>query len=306
MATTVRRSAPLLAAALAVGCVLNVANVSRTATSGSPLAFTTLRSDLRAAGFGTGSVEARGADRVGGHAELTILGLLGSGGSLEAIDRGIAFDWDASMSPVMILGVDYAGPARESLMLERLVIEVPRATAIDLETDDARVNVTEIAAPVRVRTDGGAIFVSGATDVDLGSRNGDIEVLADRATVLSGSGRVDLDVGGDVLVETTAGAVRGSFEEGGSITCMAGGSISVELVGPLTRDLDLGAQAGSIELRVPTDASLDLEISTTGGVHVAVGSVTFDGSGPVVRRLGAGGFRVLAHATTGAVRIVGP
>ena len=61
---------------------------------------------------------------------------------------------------------------------------------------------------------------------------------------------------------------------------------------------------GDIELQVPADASLVLSLATMSGIHVAVGDVSFDGSGPLDRQLGAGGYRVIARSEHGSIRIV--
>jgi hypothetical protein len=290
-------------AALAASCTLNVQNVSRTVTADSPLAVTTVETDVTGLVFLGGRVDVRGTDRSGAHAALTVAGLLTAGGSADAIDRGIELAWDDSASPRLVLDVGYHGPALESLSIDALTVDVPTSCGVDVAADDATVNVEGIAAPVRARTAGGSIVVRGSTAADLGADAGNVDVTAASAIVRTVSGGIALDLTGMVDVESTSGSVHGMLRDGGSITCASGGSIRVDLAS-LTSDLDLETYDGAIELRVPVDASLDLELTSSGPLHVAVGSVVLDGTGSLTARLGAGGPRVVAHAHSGSVRIV--
>jgi hypothetical protein len=87
---------------------------------------------------------------------------------------------------------------------------------------------------------------------------------------------------------TESGSIAGTIGDGGSLDA-ASGSIDIELIHALTRDLSIATNSGSVVVRVPTGAPMSLDLSAEdGSLSVRVEGVSHDGDHLVADVAGGG------------------
>ncbi|HEX3557300.1 MAG TPA: DUF4097 family beta strand repeat-containing protein [Thermoanaerobaculia bacterium] len=156
------------------------------------------------------------------------------------------------------------------------VVHVPSRAAVDAESVNGGVSLAGTSGKVRVGTTNGAIDVQDVTgDVDAETTNGGITALR---------------VAGAVKAETTNGAVE------------------VELASlPSGSDLSFESTNGGIHVRLPHDARLTVDASTTNGRVKSDFDV--QGGTPGKRSLrgdiNGGGGRLRVRTTNGGIEILG-
>lgn len=295
------RSISLLAFALAlVGCTFNVDTFAReTPVSNAPAsAATTLRADFSSlahlSGFG---VRVDGdATAAAPSATVTMGGLLSSGTDQSAVIQGVHVGWPVLATDTLGLTIGYDGPALETVWTEGVNVTVPAAWGLDFTLDATSLEVDGVAGPIHAVADSGSIHIRHAGDFTLSASSGSIDVQGRGGSASCDSGSIAVTATAAVVLMTDSGSIEGQFGGGGSASADSG-SIRLQLVGPLDRDLTLSAGSGSIRLIVPVGTSMRVQTQTgSGSSHVDVGGVhsddDFDGT------IGSGGF--LVHATTGS------
>lgn len=287
------------------GCTFNVSSFARDVTSDLSSAPTRVRTDVSGladlGGFDltiTGDPTATSAS-----ATVTIAGLLGSGGSADEAVRGVQIAWpdDPMLAGGHLLTVGYAGTAAETYWTEGMRVSVPSTTALDVNAGATSVYVHGVDADVRVVADSGSIGVEDAGHFELAATSGSISVTGHDGTATCTSGSIATDVTGALVAHATSGSIAGRFGGGGELSADSG-SLDLELVGALDRDLTLSAGSGSIHLVVPTGTSMRVETHTgSGSSHVQVGGV--DSGDDFTGTIGAGGFLVRATTGSGSITI---
>jgi hypothetical protein len=284
--------ASLLAALVAVGCTFNVQafveDVPRSESGAGAL--DRLRVDLDSAGslFDGSAVVVRGAEREGAAADVRIGGLVGAGEDRGAIVDGIRIDWPVADDGAHELVIGYDGPTAETVWVERLAIELPRAAAIEVIGGAGDVDIAGVDGLVRASAGSGSILVRDAGEVELEAGSGSIDVIGARGSVTTGSGSTQMALEGAVFARAGSGSIRGSFDGGCDIET-GSGSIVVDLATAFDGDSRLVAGSGSIILSVPADAGFELEIEVgSGGVSVDAGGVSHHG-GRFTGSVGGGG-----------------
>jgi hypothetical protein len=134
------------------------------------------------------------------------------------------------------------------------------------------------------------------------------------ASVRTQNGRIELEnVDGQITVAVANGPIDGHNVSGRLSASVVNGRLSIDL-GPTLERIELKSVNGAIRVGIPAEASADLQLDAlNGAVSVdprlnMVSTTPADGSGGefssnrVVGRLNAGGPKILAHATNGAVR----
>jgi DUF4097 and DUF4098 domain-containing protein YvlB len=188
--------------------------------------------------------------------------------------------------------------------LDRVDLDLPLHTALELGTGAGSVEVSGLDGFVAVDTSSGSMRVVGAGEVRLHAGSGSIDVSAVRGELVAESGSIRMQLAGDVVASAGSGSIAGSFGAGGRLETRSG-SIDVELVTPLERDLDLRAGSGSITLTVPAGVGFQLEAQVgSGSVHVAVQGAPHDGSDYTGEVAGGGPFRVHVETESGSIHIV--
>jgi DUF4097 and DUF4098 domain-containing protein YvlB len=263
---------------------------------------TTLRVDLEASDLGHAAVvvgPTEGTPTVG----LVVRGLLAFDRPIDEVLAGVRAEFDTSSTPTGLL-FSLDGAREEAISVEEIELALRPGTEIDLTTGRGSVELRGLESDARIVATSGSIDVTDALDVELRATSGSIRVEAATGVLEASSGSIDLAMTGTVEAHATSGSIRGRFGVGGELGCSSG-SLDLELIGPLDRDLTLNASSGSITLVVPPDLAARLEArADSGSVDVSVGAVQSDGE-DFVGELGEGGtFVIRATADSGSVHIV--
>lgn len=298
-----------LAALVAVGCTFNVQAfddraVPRSESDTEP--FDRLRVDLGTLGAPAdgADVVVRGAERESAAADLVIGGLLGAGEDADAVARGIRVTWPTGGDPVREMLVAYDGPSIETVWIERVAIELPLHTELDLTGDAGDVDVAGLDGFIGVTTSSGSIRVRDAGQVLLQASSGSIDVTGAHGQLMTTSGSIAMALAGDVTARANSGSIHGSFGGGGDLETTSG-SIDVDLVTALDRDSRLAAGSGSITLSVPAGSGFQLETTTgSGSVHIEAGGVSHHGPDFVGAVGGGGSFTVRMTTNSGSIHVI--
>jgi DUF4097 and DUF4098 domain-containing protein YvlB len=168
-------------------------------------------------------------------------------------------------------------------------LTVPLNTRVRSRSGSGSVNIESIQGPVEARTGSGRIAIgriAGAVTAETGS--GSIEVLgaSQGLNARTGSGSVEArDLAGPVEARSGSGSIRlayaaagdGDFSTGSGGISVVGlrgrmrahaGSGSIKVEGQPAGDWNIDSGSGGISLRLPPDASFELNArSSSGGIH---------------------------------------
>jgi hypothetical protein len=189
-------------------------------------------------------------------------------------------------------------------------IVVPADTRVLADSGSGTVTVLDIAAPTRAGTGSGSIKLENIGS-DVTAKTGSGTITADsiagafEGRTGSGSIRFSQTAPGDVIVSTGSGSIKLQGVVGALRASAGSGKIVVD--GQQEGDWKLNSGSGSITVKLPDDASFDLNAeSNSGGVRVAEhfsveGKITkkhikaaVNGGGPELRiDTGSGSIRVL-------------
>lgn len=253
-----------------------------------------------------GRVEVRGADRN----EVRVTGSVGKGSkfSLTGTDDRIVIKVENERDDWSWWGGN--GPQEDTV----LVVEVPRAAAIDVDTVSADIEVEGIAGAremelesvsgdQRVRGDAERVevsSVSGDVDVESASRSIGLETVSGDLVARGASGRVTAEsVSGRVTLETgdidelSASSVSGDINlRTGNI---AAGRVKIE------------SMSGEVEVLVPPSLSARIEAeSFSGKIRSDFGTVEEEEHGPgshLKATAGAGAAQITLESFSGDVTI---
>lgn len=135
------------------------------------------------------------------------------------------------------------------------------------------------------------------------------------ASIRTQNGRIELEnVDGQVTVAAANGAIDGRNISGSLSASVVNGRLSIDL-GPTLDTVELKSFNGAIRVGIPVEANADLQLDALNGavsvdprLKMVSEAKPADSSGGeffssrVVGRLNAGGSKIVAHATNGAVR----
>jgi len=135
------------------------------------------------------------------------------------------------------------------------------------------------------------------------------------ASIRTQNGRIELEnVNGKITVAAANGAITGRGISGSLSASVVNGRLSIDLA-PTSEDVELTSLNGAIRVGIPAEANADVQLDAlNGGVTVdprlklVSKDVEGENSGAffskrVVGRLNAGGSKIVARATNGAVRV---
>jgi DUF4097 and DUF4098 domain-containing protein YvlB len=206
-------------------------------------------------------------------------------------------------------------------------ITVPQQTKLTSNTGSGDQTISGLQLPMTAKTGSGNITVervSAETRVSSGS--GDLKVNSIKGVLYAGTGSGNihaLDVAGDAFVNTGSGDIEVRQNAGGSVKAQTGsgnirlhgvkgglradaGSGNIEVEGEPTSDWRLGAGSGNITLKVPTQASFNIDARTSSGSLKV--NHPFTMQGPVARnhiqgKVGNGGVLLDMHTGSGDIEV---
>lgn len=213
-------------------------------------------------------------------------------GNADDLERLRGIDFRAELRPTDVPGVyDYVFPSlpdgvdpRDAALMLRAELFLPRAVAVDVETERGNLGVVGRDAAVRLHT--------GSGEVQLDDVRGDVSVFTGLgAGILHHvSGSIDFESGGGAVVAWIdaigPGGVRIETREP-SVTCYLPDGASCELDARVVR-----SNVGKVGVR----NAFGLPVTEDGAGHVARGTVGAPGGPPVQLRAGSGWVSVTTSA----------
>ncbi|MBT4098246.1 MAG: DUF4097 family beta strand repeat protein [Gemmatimonadetes bacterium] len=166
-----------------------------------------------------------------------------------------------------------------------IVVRLPVASEVSIETVSADVEASSISGPVQVESVSGGVELDiQSKDVDVESVSGDIELRATKAEIQAEavSGDVEIHVQeGNVDVETVSGdiAVVSSKLTGGDAQSVSG---DLDFNVTLTKGcrLDIESHSGDVDLTLPADTSAEIDLEAySGSMRNRVGALQTGGDG---------------------------
>ena len=206
-------------------------------------------------------------------------------------------------------------------------VTVPAQTKLNAHTGSGEISVNGVQLPLTARTGSGSVTAENiGAEARLNSGSGGITVhgvkgsmhaetgsgsirgdgVAGEIVATTGSGSVDLEqtAPGDARVETGSGSVKLRGLKGGLRASTGSGGIHVE--GEPTHDWHLGAGSGTISVKVPAQASFNLDARTSSGSLTVNHQVTMQGAiskNHIQGKVGNGGVIIDVHTGSGNVEI---
>ena len=207
-------------------------------------------------------------------------------------------------------------------------VTVPPQTRLKSQTGSGDQTISDLQLPMTAKTGSGNVTVnriSGETKVSSGS--GDLKINSVKGILYAdtGSGNIHADdVGGDAFVNTGSGDIEVRQSAGGSVKAQTGsgniklqgvkgglradaGSGNIHAEGEPTSDWRLGAGSGNITLRVPSQASFNVDARTSSGtLRFNNHQVTTQGTlakNHIQGKVGNGGVLLDIHTGSGDIEL---
>jgi Putative adhesin len=223
------------------------------------------------------------------------------------------------------------GRIEDSELIRHISIDyeltVPAQTKLNAHTGSGAISITGVQLPLTAKTGSGGITVNnigaetrinsgsggltihgvkGSLHAETGSGSIHGDGVAGEIVATTGSGRVELEQisPGDARVETGSGSVKLRGIKGGLRVSTGSGGIDAE--GEPTHDWHLGAGSGSITLKVPAQASFNLDARTSSGTLTVNHQVTMQGAiskNHIQGKVGNGGVIMDVHTGSGSIAI---
>jgi hypothetical protein len=206
-------------------------------------------------------------------------------------------------------------------------VTVPAQTRLNSHTGSGNQEISGLQLPVTAKTGSGNITVEHVTaDTRVNSGSGDLKINSIKGVLYAeaGSGNITAgDIAGDVFANTGSGNIDVRQSAGGSVKAETGsgniklngvkgglrasaGSGDIHAEGEPTSDWRLGAGSGNITLKVPSQASFNLDARTSSGSLKVGRPVTTQGSlshNHVQGKVGNGGVLLDLHTGSGDIQV---
>jgi DUF4097 and DUF4098 domain-containing protein YvlB len=215
--------------------------------------------------------------------------------------RNISIDYDVTVPPQTRL-TSHTGSG--DLTISGL------QQAMTAKTGSGNVTVDRISAETRVSSGSGDLkinSVKGILYADTGSGNIHADDIAGDVFANTGSGDIEVrqSAGGSVKAQTGSGNIRLHGVKGGLRADAGSGNIQAE--GEPTSDWRLGAGSGNITLKVPTQASFNIDARTSSGtLKLNNHQVTTQGTlarNHIQGKVGNGGVLLDVHTGSGDIEV---
>src|SRR5215475_12679435 len=216
------------------------------------------------------------------------------------ITRNISIDYDVTV-PASTRVTAQTGSGDQSITGVQL--------AVNAKAGSGNINVENLGGEAHVSTGSGdvkASSVKGSVVANAGSGNITARDLGGEVFVNTGSGNVEVhqSAAGDVKAETGSGNIRLYGIKGGLRASAGSGDIHAE--GEATHDWRVGAGSGNVTLRLPSNASFNLDARTSSGSLHVKPAVTMQGSfskNHIQGKVGNGGVILDVHTGSGDIEI---
>jgi DUF4097 and DUF4098 domain-containing protein YvlB len=206
-------------------------------------------------------------------------------------------------------------------------VTVPAQTHSNVHSGSGDLTISGLQMPSTGKTGSGNITVEHVTaDVRANSGSGDIRINSVKGVLYceTGSGNIHADdVAGDVFANTGSGNIEVRQSAGGSVKAETGsgnirlngvkgglraqaGSGDIHAEGEPTSDWRLGAGSGNITLKVPTQASFNIDARTSSGSLKVNHPVTMQGSmahNHIQGKVNNGGVLLDVHTGSGDIQV---
>jgi DUF4097 and DUF4098 domain-containing protein YvlB len=181
--------------------------------------------------------------------------------------------------------------------------------AMSARTGSGNITIENIGAGVRARSGSGDLkinSVKGGLDAQTGSGNIRAHDIAGEVTANTGSGDVEVEqtAAGNAKVGTGSGTVKLHGVKGALRVETGSGNIIVD--GEPAGDWRVGAGSGDIELKVPSQASFNIDAHTSSGRLNVNRPVTMQGAitrNHIQGKVGNGGVLLDLHTGSGDIRL---
>jgi DUF4097 and DUF4098 domain-containing protein YvlB len=177
------------------------------------------------------------------------------------------------------------------------------------KTGSGNITVEHIGAEVRASSGSGDLKINSVKGVlycDTGSGNVHADDIAGDVFASAGSGNIEVrqSAGGSVKADTGSGNIKLYGIKGGLRASAGSGDIVAE--GEPTSDWRLGSGSGNITLRVPSQASFNIDARTSSGSLNMKHPVTMQGSlsrNHIQGKVGNGGVLLDLHTGSGDIQV---
>jgi DUF4097 and DUF4098 domain-containing protein YvlB len=217
------------------------------------------------------------------------------------LTRNISIDYDVTVPPQTRL-TSHTGSGDQTIS----GLQLPMTA----KTGSGNVTVDRMSAETRVSSGSGDLkinSVKGILYADTGSGNIHADDIAGDVFANTGSGDVDIrqSAGGSVKAQTGSGNINLHGVKGGLRADAGSGNIQAE--GEPTSDWRLGAGSGNITLKVPTQASFNIDARTSSGtLKLNNHQVTTQGTlarNHIQGKVGNGGVLLDLHTGSGDIEL---
>jgi Putative adhesin len=216
------------------------------------------------------------------------------------LTKNISIDYDVTVPPQTRL-TSHTGSGDQMIS----GLQLPMTA----KTGSGNVTVDHISAETRVSSGSGDLkinSVKGVLYAETGSGNIHAEDIAGDVFANTGSGNVEVRQtgGGSVKAQTGSGNIRLHGVKGGLRADAGSGDIQAE--GEPTQDWRLGAGSGNITLRVPAQASFNIDARTSSGSLKVNHPFTMQGSvarNHIQGKVGNGGVLLDVHTGSGDIEV---
>ncbi len=271
-----------------------------------------------------GAIELRGAERSGARVVVT--------SPRDDIEEHFRFSFEERGDTAVVRAERrgsavrrwFGGPGNDL----RFTVEVPRRTAIDLDTAGGAITVEGVEGAAAVDTSGGSIGLAEVPgDVEAHTSGGAISAERLRGRVLldtSGGSIRAAEIDGDLKADTSGGSIRVADVAGDARLTTSGGSIEAEGIGGFleahtsggpvrasftrgnARGGSLSSSGGGVTVSVDPAVGLEIDAATSGGRVILELPVTVQGtvSHSAVRgELNGGGPPLKLRSSGGSIRL---
>ncbi len=252
--------------------------------------------------FGSGNIEER-IHKIEQNPPIVQTGNIIRIGRIEDRDltRNISIDYDVTVPPQTKL-TSHTGSGDQTIS----GLQLPMTA----KTGSGNITVDRISGESRVSSGSGDLkinSVKGILYADTGSGNIRAEDIAGDVFVNTGSGDIEVrqSAGGSAKAQTGSGNIKLHGVKGGLRADAGSGNIQAE--GEPTSDWRLGAGSGNITLRVPSQASFNIDARTSSGtLKLNNHQVTTQGTlarNHIQGKVGNGGVLLDIHTGSGDIEL---
>jgi len=213
--------------------------------------------------------------------------------------HGISIDYDLTVPPQTALA-SHTGSGDQSISGLQL--------ASAATTGSGMIVAENIGADLRLRSGSGDLKVNSVKSLNVETGSGDIRAtrVAGEIAVNSGSGHIEIEQvsAGNARISTGSGDV--TLRGADSTLRIDTGSGEIHVEGEPNADWHIGTASGSIGLKLPPQASFNLDARTISGSLKTDRALTVEGvtSGSRLQgKVGAGGALLEAHTASGNIQI---